>query len=311
MSSKRLLDFLILASTVKQILKQHIRLRADNLSLYSQTSSLTKPLRDRRVAQGAAPQPRCQRVKAQAEVQLDAQQGTREGWQPQVQEENGRAAGERERILDAPTAKVPTTATATASATAIPPVDSELFILRSARGNSPILSRLRRHQKAGEGERAPKLEPTQGKEEGNGRDQHPQALCLDTQLSDSSGGSPSTAVLGEPPSISAAPMPAVIDATEASISTSTEPTYMQALPPDEASTITTTPSPTRADTPEPYPPSPPPPPPPPAAHTITPTELDFTTQSLATGTPTTESVRPLPHLFSHPKTNTNQPYPII
>ncbi|RPB22117.1 ABC1-domain-containing protein [Terfezia boudieri ATCC MYA-4762] len=54
MSSKRLLDLLILAAATKQILGQHIGLRSSQLSLYSQTSSLTRPLRARRVARNAA-----------------------------------------------------------------------------------------------------------------------------------------------------------------------------------------------------------------------------------------------------------------
>ncbi|KAF8431505.1 ABC1 family-domain-containing protein [Terfezia claveryi] len=78
MSSKRLLDLLILAAATKQILGQHIGLRSSQLSLYCQTSSLTRPLRAHRVARNAVrvqpgqqPEERVRNKEAEAEAETD------------------------------------------------------------------------------------------------------------------------------------------------------------------------------------------------------------------------------------------------
>ena len=310
MSSKRLLDFLILASTTKQITTQHIRLRRNQLNLYSQTSSLIKPLRERRVARHAPPQSQYQGVEVQAGVHLDAQNGAREWVQREEKEEEGdgkdipttspsTALGEEGTLGD----KAATVQTTTTATVIVPPpledtepaeiiprptakdVDPELSVLRPARGSPPVSSRLREHPKV---EEASKIQE-KGQEEKKDLGVH--ALGSEIPPPDNPKGNPSITVPEEPPSTSTAPK-----STETPIPASTSSIYMASLPPNEASTMSTTPSPTRplAELNQTQENNTTPLPPP----TITPAELDFTIQSLTTDTPTTESVRPSPH--THP-----------
>ncbi|KAF8468877.1 hypothetical protein BDZ91DRAFT_721293 [Kalaharituber pfeilii] len=153
MTSRRLLDFLVLTSAAKSILSQHIRLRARRLDIYSQTSSVLRPLRER---------------KRSAQENLVV--GDDSGGSPSSSPEAWIPAGAKQRhpslstaaLHPSPPAEAPPSAaqlvTATPSLHARPtaapetasaPVqEADIFLLRSARLSSPLLSNLPRLRKA-------------------------------------------------------------------------------------------------------------------------------------------------------------------
>ena len=216
MSSKHLLDLLILASSAQAVLRQHIRLQAHQIGLYTQTSSIIELLRggiNRKAGTvgNSTEAPRHEvtvdigrRARAGVEKPLDTGEETQGQVTAVIGELETDKSVEQKAEKYSKVVELEKRLNTTFSDSAPiperqpqPPLlsasrtDPDLFILRSARGLSPLLSRM---QKPKEEDETQKLQLGNQKE----RDNAQRPLKLHSIMSLSAIATPPP--LAEPPS---------------------------------------------------------------------------------------------------------------
>ena len=191
MSSKHLLDLLILASSAQAVLRQHIRLQAHQIGLYTQTSSIIELLRGgiNRKAGTVGNSTEALRHEVKVDMGRRARAGgeepldTGEEMQGQVTavmgeletdksaehktEKYSKVVGLEKRLnttISDDSAPMPERHPQPSLLSASRGTDPDLFILRSARGLSPLLSRT---QKLKEEDKTQKLQLGNQKERDN------------------------------------------------------------------------------------------------------------------------------------------------
>ena len=199
MSSKHLIDLLILTSSAQVVLRQHFRLQARQVGLYTQTSSIIELLRGRVNRKAGpvgnsteAPQNEVKvdigrTVEADVQKPLDAREGTQGQVTAVIGEFEGDRNAEQKEAKHNKAAELEKRPNTTSSPVPerqpqLPPLsspggaDPDLFILRSARGLSPMLSRIKGEENGKWG-----LQPGYPKERGDA--QRPLTLHSDVSLS--------------------------------------------------------------------------------------------------------------------------------